>query len=266
MATPLLEPHCLGGASVLASKQARLAAEAATTAAPRRGVPLMARTAVDPALVAAYRVEAKAKTQAMQDYATRVDALREKLRVVRPAPGDPYGMPAVHISADARATAEEVDAFLHAAMPDKGKFAEALNRRGAHACGLKPGESFSLHGHDGELMAVILRDPLPDAVVSLAWLHLHAAHERMATPWGLGCEAEPAVELERVVAALHSEAGAQGYGVVGGFHVADISARSGKATNKPILSYHNRYGESQTFGIGGNANHPGRNPPLTPVC
>ena len=209
-----------------------------------------------------YREVVKGKMAAMLDYASQVDSLREKAAdLLESEPPtilwDPPGSnriqwSSIRLTARASATAEQVSRFTNVAMPEEGSFARALNRRSSTAAGIPPDRSYQLLAADGGLIALVLRDVLPDSLAR-CWAELHAAHERRATLWGLGCEAEPCVDVERIIAALRSQIGAKGYGIVDGFEVHELRARSGSTDNKPEIVYTNKKtGQTTVFGIGGN--------------
>ena len=70
-------------------------------------------------------------------------------------------------------------------------------------------------------------------------------------PWGLGCEAEPCTNMERIVASLKTPKGAKGFGIDGGCEVQQLQARSDNPSNKPVVKYINKEDQTITWGLGG---------------
>ena len=200
-------------------------------------------------LIKSYQAKAREAKKALLEYAARVDGLFEKAPSLVQGPVESEGgLQAVVLTEKSRATPAELESFLHVAMAEEGAFARALNRRGPRAAKLD--SSYELRTHDGVLIAVLLRDAIPDEL-AVGWAHMQAVHERRGKLWGLGCEAEQSTNLERTVAAFKTAPGAAAYRIVDRFTVKAIEARGGDTDNKPQVIYDNPDGREITFGIGG---------------
>jgi len=213
-----------------------------------RGVPALPRGELfSKAEAEERRKRLKAREDALQAYAARVDGLRERLTVERVE----GALPRVSLSQASRPTREEEAAFLKAVPRERGAVAICLHRRNSHACGLGPQESFTLVGPDGRVRAVLLREVLTPSLAA-QWEVLRAWHQAESLGWFKGCEADPAPNLDRLIHALRDAVCAAGLGVVEGFELVSIEPgrKADPSGGSVRLVYRNREGVEQEFGFG----------------
>lgn len=165
--------------------------------------------------------ERAARVAALQTYASRVSALRERPELLR----SHFGLPEVVISDESRASVVEVEAMLKATSPEQHSFGETLNRRGYRSVGLGPNDSFHVVADDGSTMATVLRG-------ALTMRHAHALQELLrchllcSAGWPFGCEADLCPDMERITHGLKCSKSCAGLKVVTDFEVHKIAFRS----------------------------------------
>ena len=134
-----------------------------------------------------YNSKASGKSEAIHEYARRVDSLRQQPSVQSVTRTCGVDVRVVVISDGARMTVDEVKSCVKGLLKDNGALAEALNRRSCQAQRIGPLEHLELRTESGVVIARVLRNVL-GAEVDEAYAHLEAWHTLHSTGWFQGCE------------------------------------------------------------------------------
>ena len=156
--------------------------------AAKRPVPPAVEVRVDDFIQAEYVERARAATRAVFSYASRVSELREQL-VATPHATREFAY-VLTLSAECRATVDEVMMMKHAAVSEKGVLSTMCHRRCPKALKLPDNwRELHLRAHDGLLMGLLLRDAIAQEVAAVGHDAVRAWHAKLAIPWCFGCEA-----------------------------------------------------------------------------
>ena len=134
-----------------------------------------------------------------QVYAQHVHDLDERVRNSVDRSGT---MPSVTIADEARMPHGIKKDILHTVMPERGAFAQALNRRSARAAGIGTHESYMVKYTCGRVAAIVLRHPEPPAACvseDEGMKSINELHDAVSIGWMLGCEADQPVNPHMVM-------------------------------------------------------------------